>query len=61
MIRSKIAEVQTVMGDEEVALYHISSVRLIMTEDDREELAARIIQSFQHGVKDENALTRLLI
>ncbi|NKL37511.1 hypothetical protein GFL49_27850 [Rhizobium leguminosarum bv. viciae] len=66
MIRSQIAEAQTALNDEEVALCqrvydHIVSVRQIQTDAEREELAARVIQSFQHGVKDEAALMRLLI
>ncbi|WP_029871054.1 hypothetical protein [Rhizobium leguminosarum] len=66
MIRSQIAEAQTALNDEEVALCqrvydHIVSVRQIKTDAEREELAARVIQSFQHGVKDEDALMRLLI
>ncbi|WP_018445494.1 hypothetical protein [Rhizobium gallicum] len=66
MIRSKIAEVQTTMSGEEVALCqrvydHVRSVRQINTDRDCEELATRIIQSFQHGVKDEDALRRLVI
>ncbi|MBY5624423.1 hypothetical protein [Rhizobium leguminosarum] len=66
MIRSQIAEAQTALNDEEVALCqrvydHIVLVRQIKTDAEREELAARVIQSFQHGVKDEDALIRLLI
>lgn len=66
MIRSKIAEVQTILNDQEVALCqrvydHVILVRQIATNAEREDLAVRIIQSFQHGVKDEDALTRLLI
>lgn len=66
MIRSKIAEVQTILNDQEVALCqrvydHVTLVRQIATNAEREDLAVRIIQSFQHGVKDEDALTRLLI
>ncbi|MGZ2505920.1 hypothetical protein EHI47_12205 [Rhizobium leguminosarum] len=66
MIRSQIAETHSVLGDEEVALCqrvydHVRSVRQMKTDRDCEELATRIIQSFQHGVKDEDALTRLVI
>ncbi|MGR9076277.1 hypothetical protein [Rhizobium leguminosarum] len=66
MIRSKIAEVQTTMSDEEVALCqrvydHVRSVRHVTRDGDLDELARRIIQSFQHGVRDEDALTRLVI
>ncbi|MGR9225102.1 hypothetical protein [Rhizobium leguminosarum] len=65
MIRSQIADAQTVLGDEEVALCqrvfdHISSMRQI-TDTEREDLAQRVIHSYQHGVKDEGALLRLLI
>ncbi|MBB2671402.1 UNVERIFIED_ORG: hypothetical protein GGE44_000953 [Rhizobium esperanzae] len=57
---------QNVMDDSEVALCqrvynHVSSLRQLKTDPDREELARRIIQSFQHGVKDEAALVRLFI
>ncbi|NNU66247.1 hypothetical protein G9X67_13235 [Rhizobium sp. WYCCWR 11152] len=66
MILSQIAEAQTVLGDEEVALCqrvfdHISSVRRITTDTEREDLARRVIHLYQHGVKDEGALLRLLI
>ncbi|MGR9535730.1 hypothetical protein [Rhizobium leguminosarum] len=63
MIRSKIAEVQTTMSDEEVALCqraydHVRLARHVTTDGDRDELARRIVQSFQHGVRDEDALPR---
>ncbi|MGV4797357.1 hypothetical protein [Rhizobium sp. F40D2] len=66
MIRFQIAEAQTVLSDEEVALCqrvydHVISVRQPQTDAEREDMASRIIQSFQHGVKDEDALVRLLI
>ncbi|ULJ82375.1 hypothetical protein MF410_32010 (plasmid) [Rhizobium sp. C104] len=53
MIRSQIADMQSVLSDVEV-------VRQIKTDHDCEVLATRIIQ-FKHGVKDEDALTRLVI
>jgi hypothetical protein len=54
------------LGDEEVALCqrvfdHVISVRQITTDTEREDLAQRVIHSYQHGVKDEGALLRLLI
>jgi hypothetical protein len=66
MIRSQISDMQSVLNDEEVALCqrvydHVRSVRLTTTDGDLDELARRIIHSFQHGVKDEDALTRLVI
>lgn len=66
MIRSQITEAQTALNDEEVALCqrvfdHIVSVQQIKTDAEREDLAAQVIHSFQHGVKDEEALMRLLI
>ncbi|MBY5533159.1 hypothetical protein HFO42_06070 [Rhizobium leguminosarum] len=66
MIRSQIADAQTALSDEEVALCqrvfdHISSVRELTTDTEREDLAQRVIHSYQHGVKDEAALMRLLI
>ena len=61
MIRSQIADAQTALSDEEVTLCqrvfdHISSVRQVTTDTEREDLARRVIHSYQHGVKDE-ALT----
>ncbi|MBY5572195.1 hypothetical protein HFO55_34420 [Rhizobium leguminosarum] len=61
-----MAEAQTVLKDQEVALCqrvydHVCSIRQINTEPERQDLAARVIMSFQHGVKDEEALMRLLI
>ncbi|MDR9760563.1 hypothetical protein RJJ37_13090 [Rhizobium redzepovicii] len=66
MIPSQIAQAQNVLDDAEVALCqrvydHVISVKQIITDAEREDLASRIIQSFQHGVKDEDALTRLVI
>jgi len=40
---------------------HVISVKRITKDAEREELASRIIQSFQHGVTDEDALLRLLV
>ncbi|OWV65506.1 hypothetical protein ATY76_19990 [Rhizobium sp. R339] len=65
MILSSVFQTQSVLNDGEVALCqrvfdHVSSARQIVTAADREELAMRIIQSFQHGVKDEDSLVRLL-
>ncbi|AIC31446.1 hypothetical protein IE4771_PE00221 (plasmid) [Rhizobium etli bv. mimosae str. IE4771] len=40
---------------------HVVSLKQINSDADREDLASRIIQSFQHEVKDEDALTRLVI
>ena len=66
MILSTVFQTQSVLNDDEVALCqrvfdHVSSARQIVTPADREELAMRVIQSFQHGVKDEDSLVRLLI
>ncbi|ANL69847.1 hypothetical protein AMC82_PD00886 (plasmid) [Rhizobium phaseoli] len=66
MILSTVFQTQSVLKDDEVALCqrvfdHVSSARQIVTTADREELAMRVIQSFQHGVKDEDSLVRLLI
>ncbi|AGS26598.1 hypothetical protein REMIM1_PF00937 (plasmid) [Rhizobium etli bv. mimosae str. Mim1] len=66
MILSTVFQTQSVLNDDEVALCqrvfdHVSSARQIVTTADREELAMRVIQSFQHGVKDEDSLVRLLI
>ncbi|OWV81654.1 hypothetical protein B5K08_26860 [Rhizobium leguminosarum bv. trifolii] len=41
--------------------YHLVAARRIKSEAEREELANRILQSFRHGVKDEDALVRLLM
>ncbi|RWX08528.1 hypothetical protein EHI42_28320 [Rhizobium hidalgonense] len=66
MIPSQIAKAQCVLNDVEMALCqrvfdHVTSVKQIQTDAEREDLASRIIHSFQHGVKDEDALIRLLI
>lgn len=66
MIPSPIAQAQNVLDAAEVALCqrvfdHVVSVKQISTDTEREDLASRIIQFFQHGVKDEDALTRLVI
>ncbi|MDC9811912.1 hypothetical protein [Rhizobium binxianense] len=66
VIRSQIADAQTVLSDEDVALCqrvfdHISSVRQITTDTEREDLARRVIHAYQQGVKAEAALMRLLI
>ncbi|OWV87373.1 hypothetical protein ATY75_03435 [Rhizobium sp. N122] len=66
MIPSQIAQAQNVLNDAEVALCqrvydHVVSVKQINADAEREDLACRIIQSFQHGVKDEQTLLRLLI
>ncbi|ANL50299.1 hypothetical protein AMC87_PD00172 (plasmid) [Rhizobium phaseoli] len=41
--------------------HHLVAAKRIHSEAKREELANRILQSFQHGVKDEDALMRLLM
>lgn len=66
MIRSQIAEAQTVLNDQEVALCQrvydgVCSMRQINTEPERQDLAARVIMLFQHGVKDEDSSMRQLI
>ncbi|MBB3523058.1 hypothetical protein [Rhizobium sp. BK456] len=66
MIPFQIALAQNVLNDAELALCqrvydHVVSVKQINTDAEREDLACRIIQSFQHGVKDEEALLRLLL
>ncbi|AHG45141.1 hypothetical protein RLEG12_18735 [Rhizobium leguminosarum bv. trifolii CB782] len=66
MIRSQIAKAQCVLNDVEIALCqrvfdHVAAVKQIQTDAEREDLASRVIHSFQHGVKDEAALVRLLI
>ncbi|MDU0364333.1 hypothetical protein RWK44_28495 [Rhizobium sp. 25PS6] len=66
MIPLPIGETQSVLNDAEMALCqrvfnHVVSVKQLKSDPDREELASRIIQSFQHGVTDEGALIRLLI
>nr|WP_080589100.1 hypothetical protein [Rhizobium leguminosarum] len=57
---------QSVLDESELALCQrvydfVVSAKGITKEADCEELASRIIQTFQHGVKDEQALLRLLI
>ncbi|WP_260686475.1 hypothetical protein [Rhizobium leguminosarum] len=65
MISSLMAQAQDVLNDAELALCqrvydHVISVKHIETDAEREDTASRIIQSFQHGVKDEDSLVRLL-
>ncbi|EJC75587.1 hypothetical protein Rleg10DRAFT_5779 [Rhizobium leguminosarum bv. trifolii WSM2012] len=66
MILSQITKAQCVLNDVEFALCqrvfdHVAAVKQIQTDAEREDLASRVIQSFQHAVKDEAALVRLLI
>ncbi|MBB4477504.1 hypothetical protein [Rhizobium etli] len=66
MILTQISRAQGVLNDAEVALCqrvydHVVSVKQVSTDTEHEDLASRIIQSFQHGVKDEDALLRLLV
>lgn len=54
------------LNDVELALCQrvydrVISVKQIKTDAEREDIASRVIQSLQHGVKDEDALVRLLI
>ncbi|PDT15471.1 hypothetical protein CO670_18095 [Rhizobium sp. J15] len=60
MILSTVFQTQSVLNDDEFALCqrvfdHVSSAREIVTTADREELAMRVIQSSQHGVKDDDS------
>jgi len=60
------AAAHTILDEAELALCqrvydHVVSVKQIKSDAEREDLASRIIQTFQHGVKDEDALLRLLI
>ncbi|MGG7580642.1 hypothetical protein [Rhizobium sp. Nf11,1] len=66
MIPSPIAQAQNVLNEAEVALCqrvfdHVVSVKKITSDTQRQDLASRIIQSYQHGVKDEDSLLSLLI
>ncbi|MDR9805646.1 hypothetical protein [Rhizobium hidalgonense] len=66
MIPSPLAQAQNVLDEADIALCQrvydqIVALKLIETDAAREDLATRIIHSFQHGVKDEDALLRLLI
>ncbi|PDT21415.1 hypothetical protein [Rhizobium hidalgonense] len=66
MIPSPIAQAQNVLDEADIAVCQrvydqIVALKLIETDAAREDLATRIIHSFQHGVKDEDALLRLLI
>ncbi|WP_434713064.1 hypothetical protein NMA58_09015 [Rhizobium sp. YTUHZ045] len=66
MIPSPIAQAQNVLNEAEVALCqrvfdHVVSVKKITSDPQRQDLASRIIQSYQHGVKDEDSLLSLLI
>ncbi|PDT29795.1 hypothetical protein CO660_09975 [Rhizobium sp. L9] len=66
MIPLPIAQAQNVLNHAEVALCqrvfdHVVSVKKITSDPQRQDLASRIIQSYQHGVKDEDSLLSLLI
>ncbi|MDR9776912.1 hypothetical protein RJJ65_30515 [Rhizobium hidalgonense] len=66
MIPSPIAQAQNVLDEADIAVCQrvydqIVALKLIETDAAREDLATGIIHSFQHGVKDEDALLRLLI
>ncbi|WP_064696159.1 hypothetical protein [Rhizobium aegyptiacum] len=66
MILSHEFQTQSVLNDAEVALCqrvfdHVVSVKKVTSDLQRQDLACRIIQSYQHGVKDEDGLLRLLI
>jgi len=54
------------MQEEDVALCqsvydHICAARHIATDGEREELAIQILHFYQHGVKDQGSLERLLL
>ncbi|ARO34203.1 hypothetical protein NXC14_PC00669 (plasmid) [Rhizobium sp. NXC14] len=66
MIPSQVFQTQSVLNEAEVALCqrvfdHVVSVKQITSDPQRQDLACRIIQSYQHGVKDEDSLLRLII
>ncbi|MFC5757213.1 MULTISPECIES: hypothetical protein [unclassified Rhizobium] len=66
MIREKMSAGQTPMQEEDVALCqrvyeHICTARHIATDGEREELAIQILHFYQHGVKDQGSLERLLL
>ena len=66
MILSRVFQTQSALNDHEVALCqrvfdHVVLMKKITADAERQELASRIIQSYQHGVKDEDNLLRLLI
>ncbi|MBB3391606.1 hypothetical protein FHT82_004384 [Rhizobium sp. BK275] len=66
MIREKMSASQTPMQEEDVAICqnvydHICVARHISTAREREELAIQILHFYQHGVKDQGSLERLLL
>ncbi|MDK4735836.1 hypothetical protein [Rhizobium sp. CNPSo 3490] len=66
MIPLPIAQAQNVLNHAELALCqrvfdHVVLVKKITSDPQRQDLASRIIQSYQHGVKDEDSLLSLLI
>ena len=66
MILSQVFQTQSVLNDDEVALCqrvfdHVVLAKQVKSDAERQDLATRIIQSYQHGVTDEEALLRLLI
>ncbi|WP_064686586.1 hypothetical protein [Rhizobium bangladeshense] len=66
MILSQIFQAQTVLNDAEVALCQrvfdqVVLLKQIKTDIERQDLASRIIHSYQQGVKDEGTLLKLMI
>ncbi|WP_064710013.1 hypothetical protein [Rhizobium bangladeshense] len=66
MILSQVFQTHSVLNDVEVALCQrvfdrVANVKKITSEPQRQELACRIIQSYQLGVTDEDSLLRMLI
>ena len=66
MIRDKMSASHSPMQEDDVALCqrvyeHICMARHIATYGEREELAIQILHFYQHGVKDQGSLERLLL
>jgi hypothetical protein len=66
MIRDKVSASQIPMQNDDVEICQrvfdqICAERSIETDIGREKLAMQIIHFYQHGVKDENSLKRLLV
>jgi hypothetical protein len=66
MIRDKLSASHSPMQEDDVALCqrvyeHICMARHIATDGEREELAIQILHFYQHGVKDQGSLERLLL
>jgi hypothetical protein len=66
MIKERIFSSQTPMDNDDVercqrVFDQVCQAKHVTSDEAREELAAKIIYFYQHGVTDEDALKRLVI